>query len=112
MKKTQKIVISLIALGLIALPVVALGALSQGVEQPTTIGTLPDLVGKIETTIWIVFGLVALIMFVIAGILFLTAAGSPEKVQAARSAAIWGVVGVVVGILAYSIVTIVNSFLG
>jgi hypothetical protein len=111
MNKTQKIIVSLIVLSLIALPVVALGAASQEVDQPATIGTLTDLVSKIETVIWVVFGLIAVIMFVIAGILFLTASGSPEKIQAARSAAIWGVVGVVIGILAYSIVAIVNTFL-
>jgi FtsH-binding integral membrane protein len=66
---------------------------------------------KILNSLWIIFTAIAVIMFVIAGITFLTANGSPEKLTQARSALIWGVVGVVVGIVAYSIITIVSSIL-
>jgi hypothetical protein len=76
------------------------------------ITSLSYLVGFIEHALWIVFGGIAVICFVVAGILFLTAGGAPEKVTAARSAFIWGIAGVVVGILAYSIVAIVTSVMG
>jgi hypothetical protein len=61
---------------------------------------------------WIIFGGIAVIAFVVSGILFLTAGGAPEKVATARNAAIWGIAGVVVGILAYSILAIVGTALG
>lgn len=64
-----------------------------------------------QTAAWIVFTAVAVIMFVVAGILFLTAHGEPEKIKTARSAVIWGVAGVIVGIAAFSIIGIVGSFL-
>jgi hypothetical protein len=65
----------------------------------------------IEMAAGLIFGAVAVISFVIAGILFLTANGEPEKIKTARSAVIWGIAGVVVGILAFSIIAIVISIL-
>jgi hypothetical protein len=62
--------------------------------------------------VWIVFTVIAVIAFLIAGILFMTAMGDPEKIKNARNALIWGVVGVIVGILAFSIVQIIKASLG
>lgn len=72
---------------------------------------LINIIPNIETTVWIIFGAIVIVCFVIAGVLFLTSQGSPEKLKTARSAFIWGVVGVVVGIVAYSILTIVSNFI-
>lgn len=69
-----------------------------------------DIVPAIEKALWIVFEAIAVVCFVIAGILFLTAQGEPEKLKTARAAFIWGVVGVVVGIVAYSITEIITAF--
>jgi len=101
--KNQKIVASLILLGLLALPVLAFA-------QPTnTIESIDQLYDVVARAIWVIFGIIALVMFVIAGILFLTAAGQPERIVQARQAFLWGVAGVVVGILAFSIVTIMEN---
>ena len=62
--------------------------------------------------VWIVFTIFAVICFVIAGILFLVSQGDPEKVTKARSAFLWGVAGVVVGVLAYTIIALVRGALG
>lgn len=74
-----------------------------------SVGSMPELIHKIENLMGLIFGAVAVIAFVVAGILLLTAGGQPEKVQTARQAFIWGVVGVIVGIIAFSIVAIVGS---
>jgi hypothetical protein len=102
----KKLLSTLITAGILVLPVIAM---AQPVGQITSIC---QLITKIESIIWTVFGLIAVIAFVTAGILFLTAQGQPDKVTTARTAFIWGVVGVAVGILAYSIVAIVGSGLG
>jgi len=105
--KMKKIVLSLIVLSVLAMPVLAL---AQVGGQPPPISTdLQGLGEKIVNAVWIVFTVIVIIMFVIAGILFLTAAGSPEKVAQARQAFLWGVAGVVVGILAYTMITVVTS---
>jgi hypothetical protein len=99
----KKIILSLILASFVVLPVVAFA------QPAVTIGSLPQLIAKLEAAIWMVFGALAVVMFVIAGIAFLTAQGDPTKVATARSAFIWGVAGIVVGIIAYSIVAIVSS---
>jgi hypothetical protein len=103
MNTTKKITLGLATIGVMALPLLAFA------QPAVTISSLTDLITKIEAAIWIVFGGIAVLMFVVAGILFLTAGGAPEKVATARSAVLWGVAGIVVGIVAYSIVAIVSS---
>lgn len=99
----KKIIVVLTLLAVLAVPVLALA-------QPSgQIGSLEELANKIKVAVWTVFGIIALLCFIVAGVLFMTAAGNPEKVAAARNAFLWGVAGVVVGILAYSIVSIVES---
>lgn len=103
----NKIVLGLVALSVIAMPAIIL---AQVGGTPPTIGTdLTSLGNKIVNAVWIVFTVIVVIMFVFAGVKFLTASGNPEKIQEARTAFLWGVAGVVVGILAYTIVTVVKS---
>jgi len=71
--------------------------------------TIQQLFFGLENMMWIIFAGVVVVCFVVAGMLFLFAQGDPEKVKVARTAFIWGVVGVVVGILAYSILAIVTT---
>ena len=99
----KKITLGLISLGIMALPLLAFA------QPAVRISSLQDMVTKIESAVWIIFGGIAVVAFVVAGILFLTAGGQPDKVTAARSAFLWGVAGIVVGILAYSIISIVSS---
>ena len=95
-----------IFLGILLLPIAVFA-------QPSVNSlSLCSLIHSIENAAWIVFGGIAVICFVVAGILFLTAGGTPEKIQAARSAFLWGVAGVVVGIIAFSIVAIVGTGIG
>lgn len=99
----KKIIIVLTLLAVLAAPALALA-------QPRgDIGSVDELSEKIKVLVWSIFTIIALICFVVAGVLFMTAAGNPEKIAAARNAFLWGVAGVVVGILAYSIVAIVES---
>ena len=82
----KKIKLALVSLSILLLPVMALAA---DVATPPSVGSLQEIVTAIENALWIVFGCVAVICFVVAGILFLAAGGQPEKVQAARSAFVW-----------------------
>lgn len=72
---------------------------------------LMPMIHGIEMAAGLIFGGVAVISFVIAGILFLTSNGEPEKIKQARAAVVWGVAGVIVGILAFSIIAIVVGIL-
>lgn len=108
MKKNA--LIGLALLGLILLPVGALADVAIG-DRPPPVSDLNQLITSILNVMWVVFVVIAVIMFVVSGILFVTSQGAPEKVQQARQSFIWGVAGVVVAIVAFSIVQIVSSFL-
>ena len=113
MNKIKKIQIALVTLGVLALPLMTL-AVYNPLGNPTgsNFGDLTSVINNILGKLWVVFAAIAVVCFLVAGILFLTAGGQPEKVQAARSAFIWGVAGVVVGIIAYSIIAIAGSLIG
>ena len=101
----KKIIVSLLLLSVLLVPVMV------SAQPVVTINSLEQLVNAIKRPLWIAFGLIALIAFVTSGIYFLTAAGNPEKVVQARTAFLWGIVGVVVGIIAFSIVRIIETAL-
>jgi multisubunit Na+/H+ antiporter MnhB subunit len=104
---------SLIVLSIASLLVLPFLASAIDFTPPSgTIGSVPNLVNAILTPVWQVFIGLAVIMVIVAGILFLTAMGSPEKVQTARQALIWGIIGIIVGVLAFSITAIIKMAVG
>lgn len=70
-----------------------------------------SLFAAIVSVIWTVFVGIGIICILFAGLMFLTALGNAEKIKQARSAALWGVVGMVVGILGFSATSILSNVL-
>ncbi len=107
----KKIKLTLASLGAMLLPVMALAQMEPNAPggPGTSVGSLQQIIHALENAAGLIFGAIAVIMFIIAGVYFLTAGGEPEKVQKARSAFMWGIAGVVVGILAFSIIAVVGS---
>lgn len=62
--------------------------------------------------IWPVFAGAAVIMFLYAGILFVTSAGDPSKITKAKTAVIWAIVGIAVGLIAYVAVGWIRFIVG
>lgn len=106
-----KITLGAIAITSVILPVVALAQVG-GAPPSSFAPNLTSLGTTIVNQVWIVFTIIAVIAFVVAGILFLTSGGAPEKVAAARSAFLWGVAGIIVGVLAYTIIALVRGAIG
>ncbi len=112
----NKKILPLIILGILVLALCPFGQISAQnsllfrPSEPSGL-QLNSISNTIEDVIGIIFCAFVVVCFVIAGILFLTGMGNPEKIQAARMSFIWGLVGVVVGILAYSITSIVAKLL-
>jgi len=107
--KTNKI-IAVLTLAVLTLPVLAIAANVPAAPGQVS-GDIGSLVSKLLDKIWIVFAGIAIVLFLWAGVLFLTAQGNPEKIAQARMAFLWGVVGVVVMILAFSIFSIATSLI-
>ncbi len=73
-----------------------------------------DLVYTLETLAnWLlaIIGIVAVIMILYGAFLYIVAAGDEDKVKKAKNVIIYGLVGVVVAILAFAIVSFVASLL-
>lgn len=61
--------------------------------------------------IWPFVVTVVIILFIMAGFAFITAAGEPGKLDTAKKFLIWALIGVVVIIVAFSIVITIQSIL-
>jgi len=73
---------------------------------------LVDLIlGLVNWVAWFV-ALVAVLFGLYSGVLFITAGGDAEKVEKAKNILLYAIVGVVVAILAFSIVSISKSLTG
>lgn len=58
-----------------------------------------------------IFGLLAIICFIVAGVLYSTAQGEQGQIEKAKKATIYGVVGVVVGLIGLIVVRTIDSLL-
>ena len=102
--------ISLLVLSGALIPLsVSFAQLSACPASGPCVSSLLPMIHGIEMAAGLIFGGVAVISFLVAGVLFLSSHGEPEKIKQARAAVVWGVAGVVVGILAFSIIAIVIS---
>ena len=91
-------------------------AASSGVTIPTDTG-LPS--GSLKTVIenfmkWIleIFGFLAIIAFVVSGIMYLTSGGDKERAESAKRQMHWSLIGVIVGLSGYVIIKAIESLLG
>jgi len=58
-----------------------------------------------------IFGLLAIICFIVAGVLYLTAQGDSRKLETAKKATVYGIVGIVIGLLGLVIVRTIDYLL-
>ena len=105
----NKKIISLVIL--VGLFFCAQAALGQAVITPPA-GVPQDfstILTNIVKTVGTVIASLGTIMIIIAGILYLTSAGSQERLTTAKKALIYAVVGIVIGLSATTIVSIVEG---
>lgn len=80
----------------------------------TSKGAESSIFALIQSVINLLFGIigaVAVIIIIVAGIQMMTAAGDPNKVSRASTAIMYSVVGLVIALLAYAIVSfVINIF--
>ncbi|MBU3934455.1 TrbC/VirB2 family protein [Patescibacteria group bacterium] len=82
----------------------------QGADNAPTVSALMDKITK-QIIIPIFYGL-AVICIIVSGIMFLTAAGDPEKLGKAKKAFMWGVIGIAIGLVSDTIYSILAEVLG
>lgn len=74
--------------------------------------SVTDILTGLMKWLLMIVAIIAVIAFVIAGILYLTAAGDSEQIEKAKKAMIWSIVGVVVALLGVIVMNAVQSWLG
>jgi cytochrome bd-type quinol oxidase subunit 2 len=82
---------------------------------PTTTGlpagSLVNIVTQVMNWLLYAVGLFGVIGFVIAGILYLTAAGDDEQIKKAKKAMVYSIVGVIVALVGVVVITAVKGAL-
>ena len=73
-------------------------------------GNNNDLMGTVNTIINVIIGVigfVAVVVIILGGVQYTTSAGDPGKVKKAKDTILYGIIGLVVALLAYAIVNFV-----
>jgi len=87
-------------------------ALGQSITNPIKYNDFSSLLMGIASAIGPLIASLGSVMIIVAGILYLTSAGSPEKVGTAKKALVYAIAGIAIGLAASSIVQIVKGIVG
>lgn len=92
-------------------------AISDGIKSidggDANTDDLPAQIKTITNVLLFILGAIAVIMLIIGGIKYTTSNGDPQSVKSAKDTILYSVIGIVVAILAYAIVSwVVESFTG
>ena len=91
------------------------GLTSAQVQIPNPLGgvnSFRDLLLKIAGGVGALIASLGTIMIIVAGILYLTSAGSPERMGKAKTALIYAIAGIAIGLAATAIVEVIKSVIG
>ena len=81
----------------------------NGINSEANKGGLIDTVGGIISVVIGVLGFVAVIVIILGGVQYTTSAGDANKVKKAKDTILYGIIGLVVALLAYAIINFVLS---
>ena len=74
---------------------------------------LPEIVNGVINTILYIVGILAVVMVIFGGVQYTTSAGDQAKVTKAKNTILYGLIGLIVAVLAYAIVNfVVGKLLG
>ncbi|KPJ55221.1 hypothetical protein AMJ47_01830 [Parcubacteria bacterium DG_72] len=82
------------------------------IDNPLSSSDILVIIGRIINWIFTISLFLAVIMYIISGIRFLTAAGDPEKINTAKKMALWVTIGLMIVIAAKGIVVLIGTILG
>lgn len=115
--KVANILAVFVMLALVALPLVALaqfpsGGLKDSGPNPVTgVSTATQLVIRVINILLAIAGLIAVIFLIIGGFKYITSGGNEETAEAAKKTITNAIIGIVVIILAFVIVTVISNAL-
>jgi len=113
MRFNKKTLDTILFIGLFCFAGIVFGAGDATITNP--LGGVEDfgtLFGNIAKGIGQLIAGLGTIMFIVSGIMFLFSAGNPQKINNAKTALIYAIIGIVVGLAASSIVDFVKKTVG
>lgn len=115
MNKIKNALYGASAAALALAPVAALAQWSAGVDNAesagTPGGTIMGIIASAMDWLLAILGFLGIIGFVIAGILYLTAAGDEDQIERAKKAMMYSIIGVIVALLGFVIINAVDTWL-
>jgi len=84
----------------------------SGLKSTVTASTFTATVMNLVNWFSWFIGVIAVVMGLYAGFLFITARGEPAQLQTAKKILLYAVIGIAVAILAFSIIAIAKAILG
>ncbi len=73
---------------------------------------LEGAIGSILNVVYLVIGIIAVIMIIIGGISYATSQGDPGKVKKGKDTIMYGIIGLVIVLLAFAITNFILSNVG
>lgn len=115
--------LAVVAMGVVSMPAMAVqcpaGTLYAGQDKPTLAQCsvqedpankgLMDMLNTIINVALAIIGFVAVVMIILGGVQYTTSAGDSGRVKKAKDTIMYGIIGLVVALLAYAIVNFVLS---
>ncbi len=115
MKQIKQAFYAVFLMALVVVPAVAGAQWGRGLKNASS-SQLPgdsiyNIIARIMDWLLGILGFIGIIGFVIAGILYLTAAGDEEQLKTAKRAMLYSIVGVIVALIGFVIVKAVQGLL-
>lgn len=110
-------VLAIAGAGASMIPTYAASSIQNGINRVAKDGGLENknIEGTVTNVINIflyIVGILAVVMIIVGGVQYTTSAGDQAKVTKAKNTILYGIIGLVVSVLAYAIVNFVLSKLG
>jgi hypothetical protein len=81
-------------------------------DNVASLSCLPIVFGNIINAALLFVGTVALFLFIYAGIVFIRSGGDPKQVQSARQIITYAIIGLVIVLCSYAIITVISYVTG
>jgi hypothetical protein len=111
----RKNISTIFFLGFVAMFAVVFLANAQGVALPTNVGLpggdLTSVIANITNWILGIFGFLAIISFLVSGMMYFFSAGDDKAQEKAKKQMTWSIIGVVIGLIGLVVVYTVDMFL-
>lgn len=87
-------------------------SINSDVFKPIGNVNIPTIIGRIIRGLIGISGVLALVMFIYGGVMWMTSAGNKDRVDKAQKTIIWSILGLIIIFSSYALVNFVLSALG